>query len=408
MKKDRFLSQLEELSTKFNDTKGNGVTRFSWSHTAALAQSWLEKEFSRMGVSLTADGAGNLHAFYKGKTNLPRVIIGSHLDTVRNGAKYDGTFGLVAALETLRSFREEGFIPNRNIEFIAFAEEEGANFGTTCLGSKLITGIVNPEDLNKIKNSTATAWDMLEDYGLEPKNLAGQQIDPQSVHAYLETHVEQERRLFKNNYKLGVVKAISAMRSYKITYRGESVFAATPLKDRKDPVISFIECHMEIQKAIASGAFPENTRFTVGQISCNPGTPIMVPSECIFTIDIRNLEISNLPAISEAMKTIITKVAEKNGIGVEITPLSRSGGVKMSESIQNAYKNAAKELGFEYFEMNCGTALDAASMGTIVPSGLLLVVNQVDPETGEKYALAEDLYNGALVYEKAVRQLVNE
>lgn len=408
MKKDRFLSQLEELSTKFNDTKGNGVTRFSWSHTAALAQSWLEKEFSRMGISLSADGAGNLHAHYKGKTNLPRVIIGSHLDTVRNGAKYDGTFGLVAALETLRSFREEGFIPNRNIEFIAFAEEEGANFGTTCLGSKLITGIVNPEDLQKLKNSTTTAWDMLEDYGLDPKNLANQQIDPQGVHAYLETHVEQERRLFKNNYKLGVVKAISAMRSYKITYRGESVFAATPLKERKDPVLSFIECHMEIQKTIASGAFPENTRFTVGQISCNPGTPIMVPSECIFTIDIRNLEISNLPAISETIRNIITKVAEKNGIGVEITPLSRSGGVKMSETIQNAYKNAAKELGFDYFEMNCGTALDAASMGTIVPSGLLLVANQVDAETGEKYALAEDLYNGALVYEKAVRQLVSE
>ena len=408
MKKDRFLSQLEELSTKFNDTKGNGVTRFSWSHTAALAQSWLEKEFSRMGISLTADGAGNLHAHYKGKTNLPRVVIGSHLDTVRNGAKYDGTFGLVAALETLLSFREESFIPNRNIEFIAFAEEEGANFGTTCLGSKLITGIVNPDDLHKLKNSTATAWDMLEEYGLDPKNLANQQIDPKSVHAYLETHVEQERRLFKNNYKLGVVKAISAMRSYKIIYRGESVFAATPLKERKDPVLSFIECHTEIQKTIASGVFPENTRFTVGQISCNPGTPIMVPSECIFTIDIRNLEISNLPAISETIKSIITKVAEKNGIGVEIIPLSRSGGVKMSETIQNAYKNAAKELGFEYFEMNCGTALDAASMGTIVPSGLLLIANQINPETGEKYALAEDLYNGALVYEKAVRQLVSE
>ena len=80
----------------------------------------------------------------------------------------------------------------------------------------------------------------------------------------------------------------------------------------------------------------------------------------------------------------------------------------MSETIQNASKNAAKELGFEYFEMNCGTALDAASMGTIVPSGLLLIANQINPETGEKYALAEDLYNGALVYEKAVRQLVSE
>ncbi len=409
MQKDRFLSQLEELSTKFNDTKGNGVTRFSWSHTAALAQSWLEKEFSRMGISLIADGAGNLHAHYKGKTNLPRVIIGSHLDTVRNGAKYDGTFGLVAALETLRSFREEGFTPNRNIEFIAFAEGEGANFGTTCLGSKLITGIVPPEDLTKLTNNDGTnAWDLLEDHDLAPGKLASQQIDPHTVHAYLEAHVEQERRLFKNNYKLGVVKAISAMRSYKVIYHGESVFAATPLKERKDPVLSFIECHMEIQKVIASGAFPENTRFTVGQISCNPGTPIMVPSECIFTIDIRNLEITNLPAISEKIKAIITKVAEKNGIGVDIIPLSRSGGVKMSETIQKAYKDAAAELGFEHFEMNCGTAFDAASMGTIVPSGLLLIANQVDAETGEKYALADDLYNGALVYEKAIRQIASE
>lgn len=408
MNKQRFLTQLEELSTKFNDTPGNGATRISWTHTASLAQSWLEKEFSRMGISLIADGAGNLHAHFKGKSNLPRLIIGSHLDTVRNGAKYDGTFGLIAALETLRSFREEGFIPQRNIEFIAFAEEEGANFGTTCLGSKLVTGLVSPEELKNFKNGDTTAWDMLEDFGLEPNKLSNQQIDPQSVHAYLEAHVEQERRLTKNNYSLGIVKAISAMRSYKITYRGESVFAATPLKDRRDPVVSFIECHTEIQKAVASGMFPENTRFTVGQIQCNPGSPIVVPSECIFTIDIRNLEISALPAISETILGIVAKVAEKNGIEAEITPLSKSGGVKMSDLVQNAYKDAAKELGLEYFEMNCGTAFDAFPMATIVPAGLLLVANQINPETQEKYALPEDLYQGALVYEKAIRRLASE
>ena len=408
MNEQRFLSQLEEFSTAFNDTKGNGVTRFSWSHTATLAQSWLEKEFSRMGISLRADGAGNLHAHIKGKTDLPRVIVGSHLDTVQNGAKYDGSFGLVAALETLRSFREEGFIPNRSIEFIAFAEEEGANFGTTCLGSKLITGIIKPNDLKSLCNDETNAWDMLEKFGLDPANLENEQIVPHTVYAYLEAHVEQERRLLKNNYKLGIVKAISAMRSYRIIYHGESVFAATPLKERKDPVVSFIECHTEIQKAVASGIFPENTRFTVGQICCNPGTPIMVPGECIFTIDIRNLEISNLPAISEKIKEIIVKVAEKNGIGVDIVPLSRSGGVKMSELVQNAYKNATNELGFEYFEMNCGTALDAAPMGMVVPAGLLLVANQVNSETGEKYALPEDLRSGALVYEKTIRQLVSE
>ncbi len=407
MNKNRFLSQLEELSVSFNDTKGKGVTRFSWTHTASLAQSWLEKEFSRMGISLIADGAGNLHALYRGKNPaLPRLVIGSHLDTVKNGARYDGTFGLVAGLETLRSFREEGFMPDRSIEFIAFAEEEGANFGTTCLGSKLITGIISPEELKTLANDETTAWKMMEDFGLEPDKLEKQQIDPQTVHAYLEAHVEQERRLTKNNFSLGVVKAISAMRSYKVTYRGESVFAATPMKDRKDPVMSFIECHTEIHKVIDAGFFPENTRFTVGQITCKPGSPIVVPHECIFTVDIRNLELSALPAISEKIKEIILAVAEKNGIEAEIVPLSKSGGVKMSELVQNAYKESAKELGFEYFEMNCGTAFDAAPMGTAVPAGLLLVANQIDPETQEKYALAEDLYQGALVYEKAIRKLV--
>lgn len=407
MNKNRFLSQLEELSVSFNDTKGKGVTRFSWTHTASLAQSWLEKEFSRMGISLIADGAGNLHALYRGKnSSLPRLVIGSHLDTVKNGARYDGTFGLVAGLETLRSFREEGFMPDRNIEFIAFAEEEGANFGTTCLGSKLITGIVRPEELKTLANDQTTAWQLLEGFGLEPDKLETQQIDPQSVHAYLEAHVEQERRLTKNNFSLGIVKAISAMRSYKVTYRGESVFAATPMKDRKDPVMSFIECHTEIHKVIDAGFFPENTRFTVGQITCNPGSPIVVPHECIFTVDIRNLELSALPAISDKIKEIILAVAKKNGIEAEIVPLSKSGGVKMSDLVQNAYKESAKELGFEYYEMNCGTAFDAAPMGTVVPAGLLLVANQIDPETQEKYALAEDLYQGALVYEQAIRKLV--
>ena len=124
MQAQRLFDTLEELST-CNATPGNGVTRVSWSEADSRARRVLERELKAIGLEPWTDGMGNLHARIEGSTGAPAVLTGSHLDTVRNGGRYDGTYGVVAALEALRSFHDEGYKPERAIEFIAFAEEEG-------------------------------------------------------------------------------------------------------------------------------------------------------------------------------------------------------------------------------------------------------------------------------------------
>ena len=190
MQAQRLFDTLEELST-CNATPGNGVTRFSWSEADSRARRVLERELKAIGLEPWTDGMGNLHARIEGSTGAPAVLTGSHLDTVRNGGRYDGTYGVVAALEALRSFHDEGYKPERAIEFIAFAEEEGSNFGSTCLGSKGIAGQIGVEGLKRLSNAEGSAYDALRAFGLDPDALPGEQIDPANVKAFLEVHIEQ-------------------------------------------------------------------------------------------------------------------------------------------------------------------------------------------------------------------------
>lgn len=194
MQAQRLFDTLEELST-CNATPGNGVTRFSWSEADSRARRVLERELKAIGLEPWTDGMGNLHARIEGSTGAPAVLTGSHLDTVRNGGRYDGTYGVVAALEALRSFHDEGYKPERAIEFIAFAEEEGSNFGSTCLGSKGIAGQIDVEGLKRLSNAEGSAYDALRAFGLDPDALPGEQIDPANVKAFLEVHIEQNAML---------------------------------------------------------------------------------------------------------------------------------------------------------------------------------------------------------------------
>ncbi len=197
------------------------MTRFSWSEADAAARRFLIGELTALGLAPWTDGVGNLHARLKGTSDLPAVLMGSHLDSVRRGGRLDGAFGVAAALETLRAFRREGFTPRRDVEFIAFAEEEGSNFGCTCLGSKAISGQIDLAGLRELRNAAGqNAVEVLTAFGLQPENVPEQQIDPASVGVFLEVHIEQGAALERAGMPLGVVTAISAMHLDRITLGG--------------------------------------------------------------------------------------------------------------------------------------------------------------------------------------------
>lgn len=406
MNEKRLLSVLEKLAADYNDSPENGVTRFAWSNTYQKALGCLKKRFAKTGIKTWVDNAGNFHALYKGRTKAPRIVIGSHLDTVKNGGKYDGTYGVVCACETLCSFYEQNYIPYRSIEFIAFAEEEGSNFGTTCLGSKLITGAFAPQDLKTLKNAKTTAWNLLKEFGLSPKKIAKEQLRPEEIFAFLEIHIEQGCKLEENKCDAGIVQAISGMLMHRITYTGKSEHAASPMQGRRDPAACFADAHKAIQEAYRQGKFPEGTSFTFGQFVCKPNIANVVPGEFSFTLDFRQLEVPLLEKSWETAEEILRGCARENQIEINIEKLSFSGGYKMDDKVKNAFRQACETLNADCMDLNSGPAHDAACMARIVPSGLLFVPSKNGlSHSPFEYTEPEQLCTGARIYQKAVRIL---
>ena len=406
MDKQRLLHSLEELSRTCNNTIGHGVTRFSWSEADRKARVWLTKQLQAIGLEPWTDGIGNLHALYKGSTNAPRIITGSHLDTVRHGGAYDGTYGVVAALEALRSFYEEGFIPKCDIEFIAFAEEEGSNFSNTCLGSKAICGLIDEKGIKALDNDKGNAWEVLKAFGLNPENLPNEQIDPKTVKAFLEIHIEQDSVLEQANILIGIVTDISGMRLHHISIKGVSDHAASPMQGRKDAMACFAEMAYCMENLWKNQILPEDFSCTIGKIDCAPNVGIIIPHEVNFTIDIRHINVDSLNQGWKVIENLLQKIAKERNLTFTTEQLSASGGVSMDISLQKNFEKIAQQHGVKYMHLKSGPAHDAAAMGQKVPVALLFVpsiggLSHCPQENTSPEALAQ----GAIILKETLRNL---
>lgn len=408
MNAQRLFDTLEELAA-CNATPGNGVTRFSWTDADRMARRVLERELRSIGLEPRTDGMGNLHARLEGASSLPAVLTGSHLDTVRHGGRLDGTYGVVAALEALRSFHDEGFRPERSVEFIAFAEEEGSNFGSTCLGSKGLAGQIDADGLRALSDGTGTAYDRLRAFGLHPDNLPAERIRPEAVRAFLEVHIEQNAVLEETGHELGIVTAISGMRLHRITYRGHSDHAASPMRGRRDPVAGFAELASRMERLWKDGELPEDFSCTVGELACSPNVGIVVPESVTFTIDIRHVDVPVLEEGWKRIEALVRSVAESRGLVWELVRLSASGGVRTSPEVGEAFRLAAERRGVQPLFLKSGPAHDAASLGCRVPVGLLFVPSiRGLSHCPQEDTAPEHLALGASVLEDALRSLAGD
>ncbi|MCB2214534.1 MAG: Zn-dependent hydrolase [Desulfobulbaceae bacterium] len=368
---ERFLSSIEHLA-QYNDTPDNGVTRLSYSSAEELVKNWLSSELNDIGVKVWTDGIGNLHGLLKGESNKAAILTGSHLDTVQNGGRLDGSYGILAALEILKSFNEQNFTPYRDIEFIAFAEEEGSNFGTTCVGSKSITGNLSIADLHYMKNTDGiTAYSMLISSGLVPENLENEQLKPEKYSAYLELHIEQNIFLESENVPIGAVTDIFGMRMFRLCYKGESKHAATPMSGRRDPMRGLIEFGQASKDII--NKMGKDFSLTIGQVFVEPNVGNVIPSKVSFTVDLRHVDNAKLTLGSRSVTELANSIARDNDLNLEIFPLSKSNAVSMDQHIVTQIKNTATMLGHMSTELKSGPAHDAAIVGELLPAGLIFV-----------------------------------
>ena len=380
--KSRLESDINRISrdieniVKISATPGLGCTRLSYSKEDKEVREYLIKILKELGLPVKIDGVGNIRAKYivDGNGDKPSIMIGSHIDTVPNGGKFDGLTGVVTALEVIRILDENKIELDNPVEFAVFAEEEGSNFGTTMVGSKVLTGLYNLEDLKELKDHRGkSAYQIMKDFGLEVDKIEEEVLKSSDVKAMIELHVEQGGILHKENLSIGIVKAIAGMKSYKIIFNGISNHAGTtPMNLRKDPMVGAAEMVLHL-KNIAKDKALEHTVATVGKIHSQPNASNVIASQVEIFVDIRDVESKGIEIVSENLKSKVKELELKYDLKIEVELVGESQVVHLSTEVVETIETIAKRRKYNYKMMNSGAVHDAAMLTKVTDVGMIFV-----------------------------------
>lgn len=361
-----------KIITSISSTK-LGCTRLSYSKEDKEVRKYLKEQLLEIGADYREDSVGNIRAKYnpKGLTT-KSLLIGSHIDTVPNGGKFDGLTGVVCSLEVLRTIKENDIELGNPIELIIFAEEEGSNFGVTMIGSKYITNKIGIEDLkNLYTDSGETAYDYIhaQGFNIDPEKDFPIQKDKEL--GMIELHVEQGGVLDKENISVGIVEAIAGMNSVKVSLKGRANHAGTtPMNMRNDALLAASEM---IYKMSEIALNYETAVITVGKIHAKPNASNVIAGEVDFYIDIRDVVQENIDVITKNVEQLCYSIAKKDKVEIEIETIGSSKVVKMDRELVDILEDEAKEKKLSYKRMNSGAVHDNAMLNDIIPTAMIFV-----------------------------------
>jgi allantoate deiminase len=360
---------------RFNATPGRGITRFTYSQEDREARRYLMDRAAELGLWATVDPVGNIRARLEGRDrDAPPVLTGSHIDTVPYGGRYDGVVGVVCALEALTVFTERGFKPDRAIELIVFAEEEGASFGSGLAGSKALTGIYSSEDLKTMMDDHGISmFEAAERFGLEPAAMSRQVLKPGEIRAMVEVHIEQSVVLDTEKIPVGIVTGIVGMKRLKVEIQGQPNHAgATPMKYRKDPMAAAARVISTIEDTAASRALPA-TVGTVGKIACHPNAVNVIPEKVELSVDTRDVDPRGVEMVCRAMENELENLAKERGVRYSVRTMGEIEPTRCSETVVEALLHSADHRGIAYLPMTSGALHDSAVLAGITEIGMLFV-----------------------------------
>lgn len=397
-----------DIITEFTATPDEGCTRFSYSKEDKKAREYLISEMKKLDLSIKIDGLGNIRAKYiDNNEELPSIMIGSHIDTVENGGKFDGLTGVVTSLEVIRQIKENNISLRHPIELIIFAEEEGSNFGTTMLGSKFLSGNYKLEYLKELKNDSGTsAYDVMKNFGLEVDKIENEILKATEVKAMIELHIEQGGILDSEDIPIGIVEAIVGMKTYRVKLKGVSNHAgSTPMYLRKDPMVGGAEIISYMEEVAKEKAY-KSTVATVGKIHCRPNGSNVIPGELEFNVDIRDVESEGIEIVKNELIKKLKEVARKRDSEYSIELIGESDCVRLSQEIRATIEKIARDKNYRYRKLNSGAVHDSAMLTDVTKVGMIFLPS-IDglshcPEEDTKF---EDIKLGADILLETVIEL---
>jgi N-carbamoyl-L-amino-acid hydrolase len=342
------------------------------------------------------DAAGNHSAVLPTAGEGARtLLLGSHLDTVPDGGRYDGALGVLAALECLRAVKDTGLELPVSLEAIDFTDEEGALVGL--LGSWALAGTLTPEALTSPRGGRPNLLAGLRRAGLTEPGLFEARRDPAGLAGYLELHIEQGPVLERARVDIGVVTAIVGSRSFRIVFEGASDHAGTtPMDARRDAALGAARFTLAVREIVAR-EFP-GCVATIGDIEIEPGAFNVVPGTARLALEFRSPDAGQLDELEHTLIAAANEAASRGGLDVQATPVGRWEPAELDASVRGAIAEAAGELGLGTMELPSGAGHDAQALAAITPSGMVFVasVGGISHDPAEETTWA-DCVNGANV-----------
>ena len=374
----RFEANFNAIS-EFGALKGGGLTRLAFSKEDLEARKFLINLIEKNGFKLKIDNVGNIFAIYDDgcEVGAKPVCVGSHIDSVPNGGFYDGTLGVMAGLEALSSIKEAGIKLKRPLWLINFSCEESSRFKTATIGSKIISGKLSQQRLHELKDEDGISlFEAMSAAGFKPQNLDEAILKENSLHAYLELHIEQGPVLERSSISVGVVSGIAAPIRFEITIQGKADHSgATPMNMRSDALLA--ASHI----IIAANKFAKNKKTavaTVGYVHAKPGVLNVVPGEARLGVDLRDIDKASLEELNLELRNFVGELSRELKFSYEIRELSSDEPVKLSKHAINLLEDEAKKLGIKTLTLPSGAGHDAMNLTKLASSVGMLFIPCVD------------------------------
>ena len=355
----------------FTEDEGALTRRFA---TPALrdASDAVRDWMAAAGMSVREDAAGNVIGTYEGRdAGAGTLLLGSHLDTVRDAGRYDGALGVLVAIAAVGRLGARGERLPFALEVYAFSDEEGTRFGTAYLGSAAVAGRFDEAWLARRDGDGTTMGDALRAYGCDPGALAGARRDADGLIGYVEVHIEQGPVLERAGTPVGVVEAIAGQTRWGVELRGKAGHAGTvPMDGRRDALCAAAELVLAVEHA---GRTRPGLVATVGELAVLPGASNVIPGAVRLSVDVRHGDDAARSDAVAQLEAEADRIAAERRVERATVPRFDHGAVRCSPELVAALERAIRARGVEPLRLVSGAGHDAVQLAALAPVGMLFV-----------------------------------
>ena len=366
----RILERCDELARC--SEQADALTRVYLSAEQRAANELVLSWMHEAGMTARLDAAGNVVGRYEGKrSGLACLMLGSHLDTVRDAGKYDGMLGVVAGIECVASLHASGRRLPFAVEVVGFADEEGVRFNATLLGSRAVAGTFDPANLDRVDAAGTTMREAMQAFGLDPATIARAARRRDDVLAYAELHIEQGPVLEDEDLALGVVTAINGGNRFAIELVGMAGHAGTvPMHLRRDALATAAECVLAVERICS--AEPDLVG-TVGKIEALPGAINVIPGRTRFSLDVRAPTDGQRERAVAAVRAAFAEIAQRRRVDLDIKLVWDAKTAACAPWLQQQFAAAIEGEGLPVRHLPSGAGHDGMAMIALADIGMLFV-----------------------------------